>query len=29
MEMSGRSLTFIVTAPAGDTWRVVAFGRAN
>ncbi len=29
IEMPGRSLTFIVSAPPGDTWRVVAFGRAN
>jgi len=29
IEIPGRSLTFIVTAPGTDTWRVVAFGRAN
>jgi len=29
IEMPGRSLTLIVHALPGDTWRVVVFGRAN
>jgi hypothetical protein len=29
IEMPGRSLTLIVHAVPGDTWRVVVFGRAN
>ena len=29
LEIPGRSLKFILAAPAGDTWRVIVFGRAN
>jgi len=29
LELAAKSLTFVVDAPAGDTWRVVVFGRAN
>jgi hypothetical protein len=29
LDTPGRSLTFIVNAQAGDTWRVLVFGRAN
>jgi len=29
IEMPGRSITLIVHAIPGDTWRVVVFGRAN
>jgi hypothetical protein len=29
LDTPGRSLTFIVNAQAGDTWRVVVFGRGN
>jgi hypothetical protein len=29
IEMPGQSMTLIVGAPPGDSWRVVVFGRAN